>query len=299
MKHLAEVPVHADMGLDEYVDFVRTNVDLLDMQSLEASVPLLARLARRDGLLEARLNDLLEAVADDVQADTHSPFSFELHRDTHFCVRANLWAPIARAAASRDAALNSYHLAHDHNFHFVTVGYAGAGYRTELFEYDEASIVGRVGERVELQERGQAYLRRGDAMVYEASRDVHVQFPPDDFSVSLNLVVHHPVLLARPQRFFDMRTRTIAPVLDDLVGLRYALIGMCRYLHDDATLDALTAVATRHGSPQARAAAFATLLEIEPQERERVERLVAEDPAADMPSHIAIARGFMDLQEPS
>ncbi|WP_395641409.1 hypothetical protein [Rudaea sp.] len=81
-----------------------------------------------------------------------------------------------------------YEKAHDHNFHLLTLGYFGGGYRTILFEYDNALVRGIVGESVSVSYLEDTKLASGRVMLYRENRDIHAQFPSEDFSISINII---------------------------------------------------------------------------------------------------------------
>src|SRR3546814_8782480 len=81
-----------------------------------------------------------------------------------------------------------YGKAHDHNFSFLTVGYMGPGYWSEYYEYDYANVAGYVGEKVNLRYIEKSKLDEGKVMLYRIHRDVHLQLPADEMSVSLNIM---------------------------------------------------------------------------------------------------------------
>lgn len=81
-----------------------------------------------------------------------------------------------------------YGLPHDHNFNFLTVGYAGPGYESDYFEYDYSKVVGLEDEPVALEFKERSQLTPGHILLYRAFQDVHSQFAPDAFSVSLNIM---------------------------------------------------------------------------------------------------------------
>ncbi len=43
-------------------------------------------------------------------------------------------------------------------------------------------------------------------MVYRASRDIHIQHPPTDFTISLNMILAKPDEASRRQSLFDPRS---------------------------------------------------------------------------------------------
>jgi hypothetical protein len=104
-------------------------------------------------------------------------------------MRANIWPSVQEAVLreSGEAAF-VYGLPHDHNFHFLTVGYHGPGYRSDHYEVDPESMAGVAGERVSLRFVETSVLEPGRVMHYRARRDVHCQFAPETLSVSINLM---------------------------------------------------------------------------------------------------------------
>ena len=102
----------------------------------------------------------------------------------------------------------SYNIAHDHNFSFLTVGYLGPGYETDIYEYDYDSVEGYVGEKVEMQFLEKVRFAAGMAMYYRASRDLHIQHPPSEMTIPLNLLIQPPEVRLREQYEFDLNTRS-------------------------------------------------------------------------------------------
>jgi hypothetical protein len=130
--------------------------------------------------------------------------TFILHSDADFYIRANIWLPVA----SEDVGTEQYFydVAHDHNFSFMTAGYAGPGYQTEIFEYDGLKRAPKLGEKVDVRFLENTSLHEGKIMVYRASRDIHIQHPPTDFTISLNMILAKPDEASRRQCLFDPRS---------------------------------------------------------------------------------------------
>jgi hypothetical protein len=164
---------------------------------------------------------LADALADDLMSPDFqrgNPWvgpSFVLARTATYTIRVNTWNPpeCAEAPEEWENALYSYHLAHDHNFAFLTGGYHGPGYRTLRFEYDpEESKHLRVGDvPTTLVELEPAYLGQGAMMLYRESRDVHVQEHPQTMSLSLNVLL--PGKRANAQILFSSPGGSVATVL--------------------------------------------------------------------------------------
>jgi hypothetical protein len=111
----------------------------------------------------------------------------QLGRD--FFMRANVWPSrdeYSFRASGRSAF--SYELPHDHNFHFLTVGYFGPGYASDYYEYDYEAVEGVIGEKAGLRFIERSTLSPGKLMHYRAHVDVHSQLPPASLSVSVNIM---------------------------------------------------------------------------------------------------------------
>ncbi|MFC7519823.1 hypothetical protein ACFQS6_05440 [Xanthomonas populi] len=104
---------------------------------------------------------------------------------------------------SQEERVFSYRNTHDHNFLFMTVGYHGPGYETDIYQYDPSRVRGYIGELVDLEPLGRTMLPVGRVMAYHEKMDVHTQFPPEQLSVSLNLMVTKKREFDSDQYFFD------------------------------------------------------------------------------------------------
>jgi len=264
------------LTLEEYCNEVQHHVDFDDLDSIAASAPWIMALANNRGLVTQHLNGL-------VREELGTPGIFTglsaqvlpLANRSGFSVRAMLWPSTADIASGRLFASNAYHLAHDHNFHFLTVPVFGPGYVTEIYEYDQASIVGTVGETVDLK-----FLERVDfggamAMLYRAGRDVHVQLPPKEFSITLNLVIHPRGPQSHSdQYFFDLETRRITGLpCEQASARRVSAVDMAGLLGDDNTRQLLADLSTDHLNQQTRLHAYSALLKLDSGRRaEHLER---------------------------
>ncbi|WP_066548013.1 MULTISPECIES: hypothetical protein [unclassified Sphingomonas] len=131
--------------------------------------------------------------------------------DGRFLVRANFW-PAAEDAVLRASGPEAffYGFPHDHDFAFLTYGYLGPGYWSDYYEADPARITGVPGAPAHLRFVERARLEPGRLMLYRAHRDVHVQAPPDAFSLSLNILRHDPGQPWRDQYRFDIAGNRVA-----------------------------------------------------------------------------------------
>ena len=176
--------------------------------------------------------------------------------ERRFTVRANIWPVIESRPRSRAITekVFAYSVPHDHNFSFLTVGYLGPGYETAVYEYDFAKVSGRTGEPVDLRYLERTRLAPGKVMLFRSGRDVHIQFPPRELSISLNLLVYSEADMRREQFAFDVGARTISGLLHqsgvtnivDLLAMVEAVGG------DGRTLELALALSSRHGNRNVR-----------------------------------------------
>lgn len=261
MPRLIDPGVGEPIGLDDLVAALDAEPgDLADEERLASFGPLLARLGRnRDFLAGLAIDELKARHRIDSTVGGYGAQVLMLRpANGRYVLRANFWPAendsVVRASGT---APFFYHHAHDHNFSFLTVGYAGPGYWSDYYEYDIDSVVGVPGERVDLRFVGRARLDRGKVLLYRARRDVHVQLPPDSFSVSLNILAADPAQVWRDQFRFDIGAGTIAETLTTAPS--EALVALAVHLGGDQGYDLADSFAARHPSARMRVTALAAL----------------------------------------
>lgn len=164
--------------------------DPADADNFVAAAPLLAGLARDRGFFGSLLIAELGSRARSQERDSgYGPQVVMLHTGADWFVRANIW-PAASDSLLRanGPARFFYGVPHDHNFHFLTIGYSGPGYVSDYYDYDHEALDGVSGETAGLRFIERSNLAEGRMLLYRAHRDVHSQRPPDVTSVSLNIV---------------------------------------------------------------------------------------------------------------
>jgi hypothetical protein len=211
--------------------------DPADEESFAAAGPLLRRLAgNRDFLAEIAVAELKDRCARQALENRYSSQVIMLHRASEkYFIRANFWP------AERDSLFKAsgnapffYHVPHDHNFSFLTVGYLGPGYWSDYYEYEFEDVAGLPGEKVDLRFVETSRLETGKVMLYRAHRDVHNQLPADEMSVSINIMHASPCLPFLNQYRFDVKTCEIVSILNR------------------SSSEALLALAANHGGGNAR-----------------------------------------------
>ncbi|MBI7310058.1 hypothetical protein [Pseudomonas aeruginosa] len=126
------------------------------------------------------------------------PPTFIIHRGKDFALRMVLWLPDGPQVAARSF---SYDELHDHNFDFFTCNVFGDGYKTITYRYDYHSISGYPGEELDLLYLGEEVLTAETIMFYQKSLDAHTQIPPENLTVSLNLIIPPPQPANRQYEF--------------------------------------------------------------------------------------------------
>lgn len=252
------------IGLEELIDFVVRETDLRDPQSILAAAPLLRGLAEDHELVARRLNEEVRRLFKGPALS--SAQSLFLGSGPGFYLRANLWpsaADIAGGLVTRDRF--SYDIAHDHNYNFLTVGYSGPGYRSDIYEYDRETLSGEPGEPVALRFLERVHFHTGMVMFYRASKDVHIQYPPEDLSITLNLMIADGHTRLRDQLFFDLERRVLLdyPASAD-ISKRVSILRLAGRAGDENTRQLLSDLARRHPCQRTRWACYEALAEREP-----------------------------------
>lgn len=239
------------VSIDEYVEHVHS-IDLTDLDALAESAPMLRALANNRTLVVQRMNEEIEKSFRASYLPTAQ--AIFLGGGTDFYVRAATWPSSAAVSGGRLYQENfAYHVAHDHNFTFLTVNYLGPGYETEIFEYDFEAIEGFAGEPVKLQFLEKRKFGQDAVMLYRANRDVHIQHPPQELSVTLNLLISTPEISSREQYYFDTVRKVIldyAPDTEPSKGV--SLMKLAGQLGDMNTRELLFDLANKHPTPRVR-----------------------------------------------
>jgi hypothetical protein len=272
--------IDGNISLEEYLDAVSRTLDVNDEDSILATAPLLAALANNRDFLVDRFNKELLGWQNFQPANGYSSQTLMLGAGPRFAVRANMWVPIDvdRTMWDWESKLYAYSRPHDHNFSFLTVGYLGPGYRTQIFEYEPTSIAGVAGEDVDLQFLEDTELPEGKIMFYRASRDIHSQEPPPAFSMSLNLMVVSAGLGARDQYWFDLDKGKVTGYVQTPATSQLMMCQLAQWFPDDSTADALDQVAASAPSARVRAAAYGSLAVLRPDSAESLSKRAAADP---------------------
>jgi HEAT repeats len=239
-----------------------SEVDLSDTDHVLESGAMLKALANNRHFLVERVNEELLSWRNFQTGNNYSAQTLALGGGNGFYVRANMWLPPSEVSGPKiwESNLYAYTRPHDHNFSFLTVGYFGSGYATSIYEYDPEQIAGIPGEQVQLRFLEKTTLPAGKVMFYRAGRDVHSQEHPEEFSISLNLMLARPEVDWSNQYWFDLDRYIIQDFVQrPSTSGRVALCRLAGALGNGATINILESIASHHEMPRVRASAYESL----------------------------------------
>lgn len=198
-----DLDIDESITLDDLIAFLDAQGSSVLAEDLDGSALMLRKLYNNRTFLSETLLRQIANPAAFKAMNPYTPQVFMLHRTENYFIRAAIWTP---PVGRNGEEIFFYEDPHDHNFSLLTLGYEGPGYETVLFEYDHENVVGQVGEAVEVRFLERTRLSRGRVMFYRDSKDIHVQFPSEDFSISINIIV--PNMKMNRQYSFDMDLST-------------------------------------------------------------------------------------------
>lgn len=266
------------ISLDEFHAFVRSKVDVRDLDSLTTVAPMLRRLANDRELVVRALNDRI--VERTTRDSTFSSQVLFLGRGPNYYIRANFWPSSADVTGDKAVLSDAftYDVGHSHNYDFLTTCYSGPGYATDLYVVDPSKIEGYPGEKVELQFIQRMHFGLGMTMLYQADVDVHTQSSPADLTITLNFVAAPPEVHIRDQHYYDLARGTL---IDYPMGLdvsrRVSIVRLAALVRNDNTIDMLEHLAKSHPCKRTRLAAFESLVSIDPSRQGEILKIAADD----------------------
>ena len=203
--------------LGDLVEMLETQkFDPADEENFASWGPALRKLANnRTFLADIVVEELKSRCENQLESNRYTPQVILLHRPTrNFLLRANIWPAMGDSIVRNSGADTFFYgKAHDHNFSFLTVGYLGPGYWSEYYEYDYEGVIGHTGEKVDLRFVEKSKLDEGKVMLYRIHRDVHLQLPADEMSVSLNILEHGTRNHFLDQYAFDIGKSEVSEIL--------------------------------------------------------------------------------------
>lgn len=224
--------------LAEFVDYIEKNVDVTSAEGMTQAADISKKLYNNRNFLVEHVNNELKYMDQYQDGNPYSSMSLLLDTRDDFFVRVNFWVPVEKHAEQQkyDHAF-IYGKPHCHNFDFLTIGYLGSGYVTEIYEYENGEVNGYPGESVDLRYLETTTLPEGKIMVYRKGKDVHTQSTSTEFSVSINIMSTNHGENMR-QYFFDVDKKEITGQVT--TGFREFLIRVAANIGDQDSLEILS-----------------------------------------------------------
>ncbi len=234
----------SEIELEEYIQLIQDKVNLQDTECILDSSKYLKRLANNKTFFSQFLNQELKCIESFQVDNGYSPQSFMLYRGKGFAIRLNIWPPKHEI---KDQRLFSYDLPHDHNFDFMTIGFTGSGYESDLWDYDSSKVDGVPGESVLLNYNGRVKLTSESIHLYHKGVDIHTQYPPKSFSTSINLMIAKDIPTDTQYIFNTQNSCIRYPIIRiGSATSRAVLLRAASVLGDINTLDILEETEKRH-----------------------------------------------------
>lgn len=259
MTKTIRVEPQSKLTLEEFLDHVGFATQFTEYDSLDPIAQPFRDLASNREMLPEILCNVAKGLAQGGRAGMYTSQSITLGHGNNYYVRANFWTPLKLEGSfkTQERKAFSYNDTHDHNYNFMTVGYFGPGYETDLYRYDPENVEGYVGESVNLEYVGRESLPVGKIMTYECKKDAHTQFPPDSLSISLNLIAHNRQFDQLDQYYFCPRQRKIIGIPQlAFVHRRASVISMLGQVANANGVDILCELSISSSCRRVREAAF-------------------------------------------
>ncbi len=266
--------------LGEAAELLRAQQQAHVEPDFDLAARLVKRLANNRAFVASGIAAALKETLERIDASPYAAPVFLLHFEKGFAIRANVWMPPAAGLTRRalEDEVLSYQVFHDHNFDFVTAGYAGPGYRTSIYEYD-GRVGGYIGEKVPLKFLEDTMLPQGKVMMFRRGRDIHSQLYPDELSISLNILFQSDTRVPDDAYTFDIAADvgTITSYSGSPDCAVVSLLDMARCLPGDKTADVIAAMSASHQSGRVRAASYEALAKLAPAATKELLRAAVED----------------------
>lgn len=264
-------------SLDEVMDYY-SSIDINDREAFAEGASVLRALVNNRKFLTERIADELKDAAELQKNNQYSPQVFFLGRGEDFFLRANFWPAMGDAVVKASGARSFFYgIPHDHNFDFITIGYYGPGYISDFYEYDFNKVVGYPGEKIDLKFICREALPEGRVVLYRQSLDLHDQFAPESFSISLNVVTDKIKDITTVNQYMvDLSSRQIVSL-----GNRTSLPLICEiasYIGDEDCVDIISSLSQNHPHPRGRFSAVQALARMRPEDADDIWSRASSDP---------------------
>lgn len=252
------------ISLDEFINKISKKINPEREESLIECVEDIQKLSNNKEFIINQLHKELLNIESFISNNNYSAQSNIIFNNNLFYLRINIWEPLSEKEEERQRQnkLFFYGLAHDHNFPFLTVGYHGKGYETEMWEYNYDRTIGYIGEKVDMCFLERTTLPLGKAMIYRMSKDIHTQFAPESYSISLNLIPKIKKSIMNEQFFFDTNKKIITGITSNEGAGRHFLLNLAGAYGNTTTLNLVENIAFNHEIPFIRIKAFEAMTKL-------------------------------------
>jgi len=170
------------MNLHEGIERLQT---LVREPGREPLGDVLRALAENRGLLGEGVLAHLDAHGFTRGDQAYNAYSFSLFHSLEMSLRMTLWMPVE---AQVEQQTFIYGLPHSHDFELYAVGYHGSGYYSVSQPIENAAQLGD-GVKASVGAAESLRLSPGTLLHLRAFDDMHYVMPPDEFSISLALMI--------------------------------------------------------------------------------------------------------------
>lgn len=218
MAQIVETVPQAQNSLDDFIEAFRdARVTLGDDEALLSQANLLAGLHGNRTFLKEALFEKLEAMWGTEYRAMATSQTINLGNlgGGHY-LRMVFWPCVDDEFYERcDNSLFYYGRPHDHNFSFLTLGYDGPGYASDYFDILEDTKEWQPGKSVRLIQTDRKQLINGRVMFYRRHFHVHSQLPPEQNSISINIMGLPTPGKRGTQFIFDQECKTVQQVMQN------------------------------------------------------------------------------------
>lgn len=204
-----------------------------------------------------------------------------LHRDKDYYIRANFW-PAEAECSPEEHTLFAYDQPHDHNFDLLSYSYCGDGYISDDFEYEYDKVIGYPGEEVDINPLGSHKHECGNVLMYYCNRDIHIQHPPVQPSITLNVIPTRNENGPLDQYFFaidgpETRKATLVKRATNAIEQRRMYMAIAKEFLSENVKDVIGSIAALHECPRTRYEALRIMRTVDAAEHDRLVCRVAND----------------------
>ncbi|HDI3224238.1 TPA: hypothetical protein PMB70_003183 [Vibrio cholerae] len=177
--------IASPLSLDEFVCAI-DKIDCLDSVEAEDDIcNLLLLLAQNPSLLGDFVAKEIHSKGFDYQ-EAYNHFLFNLHQSSRYVLRLTFWEPL-NSDAEKPTFI--YDIKHNHDFKLFTINYSGDGYHTIIAQTDTHPTTIVEGKLMNILGTRDVKLSKDRVTILNAYSDIHVQFPPNQLSSSLALII--------------------------------------------------------------------------------------------------------------